>query len=185
MGGDARSPGQLAFPTGASASGSLRAVRGAVEQATAAVPALLGSSELGASDAGLIAVLAAVVADEVASRLELQLQRRPPDPEPLRPPAAGLWLTVDEVSRVARLSHRTVYRALRSGALAGEKVGAVWRIRPAALESWATRARPPSPPESRPAVVPVTGVSDVDGRQRRGRSVHAVSYRARVRDGTA
>src|SRR3954447_23309505 len=102
MGGDARSPRQLAFQTGAIETQSLRGVRGAVEQATAAVPAPLRSSELAASDAGLIGVLAALVADEVAYRLALQLQRRPPDPEPLRPATAGPWLTVDEVSRVAR-----------------------------------------------------------------------------------
>ena len=85
---------------------------------------------------------------------------------------------------MARLSHRTVYRALRSGALAGEKVGALWRIRPAAVESWATQARPASSPDSRPAVVPGTGVAGGDGRRRRGRSARATSYRARVRERT-
>ena len=117
-------------------------------------PAPLGSPELASSDVGLIGVLAAVLADEVASRLALLLERTPSEPEPVQPAAAGAWLTVDEVSRMAHLSHRTVYRALRSGALAGEKVGALWRIRPAAVESWATQARPASSPESGAAVVP-------------------------------
>ena len=117
------------------------------------VPAASGSSELASSDVGLIGILAAVLADEVAARLVLQLERMPREPEPLQPAAAGGWLTVDEVSRMARLSHRTVYRALRSGALAGEKVGALWRIRPTAVESWATQARPASSPESGAAVV--------------------------------
>ena len=139
MGGPTHDPRQLALQAGVTESGALRAVRGAVEQATVAVPAALSSSEVASSDVGLIGVLAAVLADEVASRLVLQLERMPPEPEPLPPPAAGGWLTVDEVSRMARLSHRTVYRALRSGALAGEKVGALWRIRPAAVQNWAGR----------------------------------------------
>ena len=192
MGGTRHSPGQLAFQTGATESGSLRAVRGGVEQAAVAVPAPLGASELASFDVGLIGVLAALLADEVASRLAPQLERTPPDPEPSHPAPAAAWLTVDEVTRVARVSHRTVYRALRSGALAGEKVGALWRIRPAALESWATQARPASSLESRPAskrdlrpaVVPGMGVPGGDARQRSGRSIHVVSYRARVREGT-
>jgi excisionase family DNA binding protein len=178
MGGPTH-PRQLALQTGSTESGSLRAVRGAVEQATVPVPVPLGSSELASSDVGLIGVLAAVLADEVACRLVLQLERTPPEPEPLQPAAAGAWLTVDEVSRMVRLSHRTVYRALRSGALAGEKVGALWRIRPAAVESWATQAGPASSPESGPAVVAGTGVAGGDGRRRHGGSVRPTSYRAR------
>jgi excisionase family DNA binding protein len=182
MGSTAHNPRQLALQTGATESASLRAVRGAVEQATVPVPAPLGSSELASSDVGLIGALAAVLADEVASRLVLQLERTPPKPEPLQPAAAGAWLTVDEVSRMARLSHRTVYRALRSGALAGEKVGTLWRIRPAAVESWATQTRPASSPEPRP---PGTAPAGGDGRRPRGRSGRTTSYRARVRERTA
>ena len=185
MGGPTHDPRQLALQAGVTESGALRAVRGAVEQATVAVPAALSSSEVASSDVGLIGVLAAVLADEVASRLVLQLERMPPEPEPLPPPAAGGWLTVDEVSRMARLSHRTVYRALRSGALAGEKVGALWRIRPAAVQNWARQARPPSSPASGSAVVPGTGMAGGDGRRPRGRSARATSYRARVRARTA
>jgi excisionase family DNA binding protein len=184
MGGTRHNPRQLALQTGATESGSLRTIRGAVDQAAVVVPAQLGSSELAPSDVGLIGFLAAVLADEVASRVLLQLEPTPPEAEPLQPAAAGAWLTVDEVSRMARLSHRTVYRALRSGALAGEKVGALWRIRPAAVESWATQARPASSPESGPAVVSGTGVGGSDGRRRHGGSVRATSYRARVRDRT-
>jgi len=132
MGGTSHNPRQLALQTGATESGSLRAVRGAVEQATVAVPAPLGSPELASSDVGLIGVLAAVLADEVACRLAPLLERTPSEPEPVQPAAAGAWLTVDEVGRAARVSHRTMTRALRSGALAGEKVGALWRIRQAA-----------------------------------------------------
>jgi excisionase family DNA binding protein len=157
MGGPTHNPGQLALQMGVTESGSLRAVRGAVEQATVPVPAAGGSSELASSDVGLIGILAAALADEVASRLVLQLERMPPKPEPLQPAAAGGWLTVDEVSRMARLSHRKVYRALRSDALAGEKVGALWRIRPTAVESWATQARPASSLEAGAAVVPGQG----------------------------
>jgi excisionase family DNA binding protein len=180
MGGPTHNPGQLTLQMGVTESGALRVVRGAVKQATVPVPAALGSSEFASSDVGLIGILAAVLADEVASRLVLQLERMPRGPELLQPAPAGGWLTVDEVSRMARLSHRTVYRALRSGALAGQKVGALWRIRPAAVESWATQARPASSPESGAAVVRGRGVADGDGRRRRGRSAGATSYRARV-----
>jgi excisionase family DNA binding protein len=183
MGDTTHTPRQLALLTGAVESGSLCGVRGAVEQAAVAAPERLGSSTLASSDIGLIGVLAAVLADEVASRLAPLLERGPSEPEPVQPAAAGAWLTVDEVSGVARVSHRTVYRALRSGALAGEKVGALWRIRPAALERW-TQVRPASSPQPRPAAMPGAGVSGGDARRGRKRSVDALSYRARVREGT-
>ena len=77
MGGTTHSPRQLALQIAATESGSLRGVRGAVEQATVAVPAPVGSSELASSDVGLIGVLAAVLADEVAARLVLQLESTP------------------------------------------------------------------------------------------------------------
>ena len=180
MGGTSHNPRQLALQTGATESGSLRAVRGSVEQATVAVLAPLGSPELASSDVGLIGVLAAVLPDEVASRLALLLERTPSEPEPVQPAAAGAWLTVDEVSRMAHVSHRTVYRALRSGALAGEKVGALWRIRPAAVESWATQARPASSPESGAAVVPGTGVAGGNGLRPPARFARATSYKLGV-----
>ena len=81
---------------------------------------------------------------------------------------------------MAHLSHRTVYRALRSGALAGEKVGALWRIRPAAVESWATQARPASSPESGAAVVPGTGVAGGNGLRPPARFARATSYKLGV-----
>ena len=93
MGGTTHSPRQLALQIAATESGSLRGVRGAVEQATVAVPAPVGSSELASSDVGLIGVLAAVLADEVAARLVLQLESTPREPEPLQPAAA--WAMAD------------------------------------------------------------------------------------------
>lgn len=51
-------------------------------------------------------------------------------------PADERWLRVSEVAERVGACERTVYRALRSGALAGERLGAHWRIRPAAVEAW-------------------------------------------------
>jgi excisionase family DNA binding protein len=176
-------PRQLALQTGVTESRSLRAAQRNLDKAPVAVPPPLGSSELGSCDVGLIGALAAVLAEEVAARLAPHLERTPPELEALRLPAAGAWLTVDEVSRMARVSQRTVYRALRSGALAGEKVGALWRIRPAAVEGWA-KARPASP-DPRAATPAGARVSGSAARPRRGRALRPVSYRARVREGTA
>jgi excisionase family DNA binding protein len=162
---------------------SLHTAQTTFDKATVAVPLPLGSSER-ASNVGLIGALAAVLADEVAARLAPHLERMPPEPEALPQPAGGAWLTVDEVSRTARVSHRTVYRALRSGALTGEKVGALWRIRPSAVDRWA-KARPASPAARTAAPARARRVSGGAARQRRGRAVGAVSYRARVREKTA
>src|SRR3954470_15887719 len=46
------------------------------------------------------------------------------------------WWSVAEVAARVGLSRRTVYRALASGALVGERVGSCWRIRPAAVTDW-------------------------------------------------
>jgi excisionase family DNA binding protein len=51
------------------------------------------------------------------------------------------WLRVAEVAERVGACERTVYRALRSGALAGERLGAHWRIRPAAVDSWLAGSR--------------------------------------------
>lgn len=73
------------------------------------------------------------------------------------------WLRVSEVAESVGACERTVYRALRSGALAGERLGAHWRIRPAAVEAWlagssariaeerpsGARAAPPATPRAR------------------------------------
>ena len=56
-------------------------------------------------------------------------------------------LTPAEVARRCAVSERTVYRALRSGALAGVKLGTVWRVHPAALERW-TMPRPATKPSA-------------------------------------
>ena len=108
MGGPTHDPRQLALQAGVTESGALRAVGGAVEQATVAVPAALGSAEFASSDVGLIGILAAVLADEVASRLVLQLERMPRGPELLQPAPAGGWLTVDEVRRTYALARRSL-----------------------------------------------------------------------------
>ena len=60
-----------------------------------------------------------------------------------RPPDEPAWLRVSEVARRVGASERTVYRALRSGALAGERLGAHWRIRPESVEAWLADPRPP------------------------------------------
>ncbi len=77
--------------------------------------------------------------------------------------ADARWLRVSEVAERVGACERTVYRALRSGALAGERLGAHWRIRPAAVEAWLAgsgartamkrpsiaRAPSPTPPRAR------------------------------------
>lgn len=77
----------------------------------------------GRSGAEVLDVLAEAVLlrlDQVlADRVE-SLGARANSPEP------G-WLRVSEVARRVGASERTVYRALRSGALAGERLGAHWR----------------------------------------------------------
>ena len=56
------------------------------------------------------------------------------------------WLRVSEVAERVGACERTVYRALRSGALVGERLGSRWRIRPAAVEAWLSRPADPSGP---------------------------------------
>lgn len=53
------------------------------------------------------------------------------------------WLRVSDVARRVGASERTVYRALRSGALAGERLGAHWRIRPESVDAWLATPPPP------------------------------------------
>ena len=77
-------------------------------------------------------------------------------------PADERWLRVREVAERVGACERTVYRALRQGALAGERVGAQWRIRPVAVEAWlagsgeraANRRPPEAPAASSPAPRP-------------------------------
>lgn len=80
------------------------------------------------------------------------------------------WITVAETARRVGVHPRTVYRALVSGALAGERVGSRWRIRPAAVEAWLqppelATVRQPAPhahrstARPRPAAQPASGGS--------------------------
>lgn len=69
-------------------------------------------------------------------------------------PVDDRWLRVSEVAERVGACERTVYRALGSAALAGERLGAQWRIRPAAVEA-CSRAQATGPTRSdRPARVP-------------------------------
>lgn len=60
------------------------------------------------------------------------------------------WLKVSEVAERVGACERTVYRALRSGALAGERLGAHWRTRPSAVEAWLSGSPKPSAAERPP-----------------------------------
>lgn len=60
-------------------------------------------------------------------------------------PADDRRLKVSEVAERVGACERTVYRALRSGALAGERLGTHWRIHPAAIDAWLAASREPSP----------------------------------------
>lgn len=83
-------------------------------------------------------------------------------------PTEPRWLRVSDVARRVGASERTVYRALRSGALAGERLGAHWRIRPESVDAWLATYPPPrpspgglgsvpaSPPQARSAPAPRT-----------------------------
>jgi excisionase family DNA binding protein len=53
-------------------------------------------------------------------------------------------LTVREAAARAKLSEKTLYRALESGALVGSKVGNTWRIFSDDLEQWLVSLRPTS-----------------------------------------
>ena len=91
---------------------------------------------------GVFADLLAGLLDElVAERIESLA------PSVTEPPEPG-WLRVSEVARRVGASQRTVYRALRSGALAGERLGTHWRIRPEAVAEWLSTPRPEHPPAS-------------------------------------
>jgi len=60
------------------------------------------------------------------------------------------WLKVSEVAERVGACERTVYRALRSGALAGERLGTHWRVRPGAVEAWLSGSPKPSAAERPP-----------------------------------
>jgi len=84
-----------------------------------------------------------LLAQAVLLRLDKALvERAAASPAPEVHPEPG-WLRVSEVARRVGASERTVYRGLRSGALAGERLGAHWRIRPESVERWLADPRPP------------------------------------------
>lgn len=97
-----------------------------------------------------------LLAEAVLLRLDTMLGERAESlgPQVADRPEPG-WLRVSEVAKRVGASERTVYRALRSGALAGERLGAHWRIRPASVEAWLAVPRPPRTaaigPPARPA----------------------------------
>jgi excisionase family DNA binding protein len=99
--------------------------------------------------------LKTTIVEDLAARLAPLVQDRAQEREHTDTFPADGWLTVDDVARLARTCRRTVYRALHSGALVGEKVGPLWRIRPAALAEWAKPVGPrPCPPAMRSAAGP-------------------------------
>jgi len=67
------------------------------------------------------------------------------------------YLTVQEVAELARCEHRTVRRAIKSGALKASLIGGRWIVRDTAVEDWIEACangpiavRPaPQPPRSR------------------------------------
>ena len=102
--------------------------------------------------------LLALLADALLERVDALAEERArqhdaqPQAEPVRDDET--WLKVCEVAQRVGASTKTVYRALKSGALAGERLGAHWRIRPEAVDAWL--ATPPgSKAEGAPAQLPV------------------------------
>jgi len=58
------------------------------------------------------------------------------------------WLSVAEVAELVGVSERTVHRALRAGALIGNRAGGAgsrWHIRPEAVTAW-LEPQPAAPP---------------------------------------
>src|SRR5215211_8344982 len=133
-----------------------------------------------ASGTDLFARLAAVIGEQVAAHLAEGFEAHVPDDK--RPDDASVerWLTVEEVAGLVRTCRRTVYRALHSGELAGEKVGPLWRIRPSAVAAWAKPMRSsPRPTAPRPAAAPSRGNRPRGGAPARD----ATSFKTRARAG--
>ena len=131
-----------------------------------------------ASGADLFARLAAVIGEQVAAHLAEGFEAHVPDDK--RPDDASVerWLTVEEVAGLVRTCRRTVYRALHSGELAGEKT--LWRIRTSAVAAWAKPMRPsPRPTAPRPAAAPSRGNRPRGGAPARD----ATSFKTRARAG--
>jgi excisionase family DNA binding protein len=99
----------------------------------------LSGHELSVIAAAVARLLDGRVASHVDEALNLRLDR-----------SRERLLSVNEVAELVGVSRRTVYRALSSGALAGELVATRWRVRPEAIDGWlrAPRSRAPSARES-------------------------------------
>lgn len=88
-----------------------------------------------------------VIADAVGRLLDARvaaLVGEALDARPDRDPAR--LLCVNEVAEHVGVSRRTVYRALSSGALAGEVVATHWRVRSEAIDAWLSVSRTPGRP---------------------------------------
>jgi excisionase family DNA binding protein len=75
--------------------------------------------------------------------------------------SAPRLLTIDQVADLCQVSTKTVYRAIRSGALKACRLGkgGAYRVKPEEMESWieacsGAAAAPPSEPSSAAAVPP-------------------------------
>lgn len=106
------------------------------------------------SQAELAEALAAALAAAVEAGLEQLLDAHLDAAQPHGPPAQlDRWLSVGEVAELVGVSERTVHRALRSGALLGDRAGSSgsrWHIRPEAVTAWLEPQ--PAAPAPRPAV---------------------------------
>lgn len=80
-------------------------------------------------------------------------------------PAVDRRLKVSEVAERVGACERTVYRALRSGALAGERLGTHWRIHPAAIDAWLAASREASSAR-RPSAARAVSPSPVQPREK-------------------
>lgn len=84
----------------------------------------------------LLALLADALLQRVDALAEERAQLTEAQPRNEPPRDDGGWLKVCEVADRVGASTKTVYRALKSGALAGERLGSHWRIRPEAVDAW-------------------------------------------------
>ena len=50
------------------------------------------------------------------------------------------WIDPDQAAIMLEVHPATIRRALASGALAGTRIGKLWRLRPDSLEAWLSRA---------------------------------------------
>jgi excisionase family DNA binding protein len=153
---------------------ALRQVRRAPsEEPPLVVPSVSAAAEL-------LGQLKAAIVEDLAVRLASRLQDQVREGERADVLPTDGWLTVGEVARLTRTCRRTVYRALHSGALAGEKVGPLWRIRPAAVAAWAKPFRPnPQPAPTRQAATPARRTRRRGGAPTRD----ATSFKTRARTG--